>query len=126
MGLDRLDDSTGCIAALNRFVARSMDKCQPFFKILKKEFEWTAEGERAFNELKEYLQSPPLLSRAKPGETLYLYVAVSPHAVNSVLIPDNKGIQHPVYYTSRALRGPKIRYPRIEKVAFVVVIAAWS
>ena len=31
------------IAALNRFVLRTIDKCLPFFRTLKKSFEWTAE-----------------------------------------------------------------------------------
>ena len=33
----------GKIAALNRFVSRATDKCLPFFRTLKKSFEWTAE-----------------------------------------------------------------------------------
>jgi hypothetical protein len=34
---------TGKVAALNRFVSRSTDKCLPFFKTLKKAFIWTDE-----------------------------------------------------------------------------------
>ena len=52
----------GKIAALNRFVSRAMDKCLPFFRALKKFFKWTAECQQAFEELKAYLSSPPLLS----------------------------------------------------------------
>ena len=33
----------GKIAALNKFVLRATDKCLPFFRTLKKSFEWTAE-----------------------------------------------------------------------------------
>ena len=33
----------GKIAALNRFVSRETDKCLPFFRMLKKSFEWMAE-----------------------------------------------------------------------------------
>ena len=33
----------GKIVALNRFVSRATDKCLPFFRTLKKSFEWTAE-----------------------------------------------------------------------------------
>ena len=33
----------GKIAALNRFVSRETDKCLPFFRALKKSFEWTTE-----------------------------------------------------------------------------------
>ena len=32
---------TGRVAALNRFVFKATDKCLPFFKILRKAFEWT-------------------------------------------------------------------------------------
>ena len=39
------------IAAFNRFVSRSTDKCFPFFKLLKK-FEWTNECTKAFESLK--------------------------------------------------------------------------
>ena len=33
----------GRLAAFNRFVSRAMDKCLPFFKMLKKAFKWTDE-----------------------------------------------------------------------------------
>ena len=77
---------TGRIAALNRFVSRATDKCLPFFKTLKKAFAWTDECEAAFQELKRYLSSPPLLSPSKEGENLYLYLAVSASAVSAALI----------------------------------------
>ena len=31
----------GRVAALNKFVSRATDKCLPFFKVLRKAFEWT-------------------------------------------------------------------------------------
>ena len=43
---------TGQVAALNRFVSKTTDKCLPFFKVLKKAFEWTDECQRAFQDLK--------------------------------------------------------------------------
>ena len=33
----------GKIVALNRFVLRETDKCLPFFRVLKRSFEWTDE-----------------------------------------------------------------------------------
>uniref|UniRef100_A0A2N9GCP2 Integrase catalytic domain-containing protein n=1 Tax=Fagus sylvatica TaxID=28930 RepID=A0A2N9GCP2_FAGSY len=74
------------IAALNRFISRSTNICLPFFKILKKAFEWTDECQQAFEKLKIYLASPPLLNPSKQGEELCLYLAVSPTPVNSALI----------------------------------------
>ena len=67
----------GKIAALNRFDSKATDKCLPFFRTLRKSFEWTDECQKAFKDLKKYLSSPPLLSPFRPGEELYLYIAVS-------------------------------------------------
>ena len=39
---------TSRIAALNRFASKAMDKCLPFFKILKRAFAWTNKCEKAF------------------------------------------------------------------------------
>ena len=39
---------TGRVAALNKFVSKVTDKCLPFFKVLKKAFEWTDECQKAF------------------------------------------------------------------------------
>ena len=48
---------TGMIAALNRFISRSVDKCRPFFQLLHKwkGFEWTEECAFAFQQLNDYL-----------------------------------------------------------------------
>ena len=72
------------VAALNRFVSKVTDKCLPFFKILRKAFEWIDQCQMAFQDLKVYLTTAPLLSPSIPSEELYL--AVSPHAVSSALI----------------------------------------
>ena len=54
---------TGKIAALNRFIFRSTDRCPPFYKLLKgnKKFEWNAECVSALTELKAYISEPPIL-----------------------------------------------------------------
>jgi hypothetical protein len=122
--MKQLQQLTGRLAALNRFVSRSSDKCLPFFKVLKKAFNWTEECERAFGELKIYLANPPLLSRPVEGEVLYLYLAVSRTAVSSVLMREDSGKQRPVYFTSKVLHGAEERYPRIEKLAYALVISA--
>ena len=62
----------GKIAALNRFVSKATDKCLPFFRTLRKSFEWTDKCQKTFEELKKYLSSLPLLNPSKPGKTLPL------------------------------------------------------
>ena len=114
----------GRIAALNRFVSRAMDKCLPFFKTLKPAFAWTEECEAAFQELKRYLSSPPLLSPFKEGEDLYLYLAVSASAVSVALIREEGKKQLSVYYFSQAFQGAESRYPQIEKITFALIVAS--
>ena len=115
---------TGRVAALNRFVSKATDKCLPFFKVLRKAFEWTDECQKAFQDLKDYLTTAPLLSPSVQGEELYLYLAVSPHAVSSTLIKKEGKVQKPMYCTSRALRGAEGRYLLIEKLAFALITAS--
>ena len=114
----------GQVATLNRFVSKATNKCLPFFKILKKEFEWMDESQKAFQDLKVYLTTAPLLSPSILGEELYLYLAVSPHTVSSALVREEGKVQKPVYYTSRALRGAEGRYPLMEKLAFTLITAS--
>jgi hypothetical protein len=114
----------GKLAALNRFISRSTDRCAPFFKTLRKAFEWTEECAAAFAGLQEYLSTPPVLSQSFPGEPLYVYLAVSQTAVSSALIAQRSTVQQPVYYTSRALQGAEMKYPSIEKLAFALVTSA--
>ena len=90
----------GKVAALNGFVLRAMNKCLPFFRILKKSFEWITECQQAFEDLKAYLSFPPLLSPSKLGEELFLYLAVSPATVNGALVKEKNGVQKTVYFTS--------------------------
>ena len=91
---------TGRVAALNRFVSKATNKCLPFFKVPRKAFEWTDECQKAFQDLKDYLTTVPLLSPSVQEEELYLYLAVSPHAVSSMLIREEGKVQKLVYYTS--------------------------
>ncbi|KAK3003569.1 hypothetical protein RJ639_018904 [Escallonia herrerae] len=89
-----------------------------------KNFEWTAECQTSFDELKEYLASPPLLSKPVMGEDLFLYLAVAESAVSAVLVREQDGQQLPVYYVSKVLQGAEQRYPNAEKLAFALLNAA--
>lgn len=75
---------TGRLAALNKFLSKSAHRALPFFEAMKKKegFSWTEECQVAFEELKKYLLTSPLLSTPKEGEVLFLYMAVSQKAVS--------------------------------------------
>ena len=72
----------------DRFISRSADKCNPFFRLLGKrsKFVWNEECSVPFHGIKTYLSTPPCLSIPNPGEPLFLYLAVSDHAVSVVLV----------------------------------------
>ena len=59
-----------------------------FFQLLHKwkGFEWTEECALAFQQLKEYLSRPPIISRPEEEEVLFAYIAVTSYAVSLVLM----------------------------------------
>ncbi|KAL2252464.1 UNVERIFIED_CONTAM: Retrovirus-related Pol polyprotein from transposon opus [Sesamum indicum] len=116
----------GKLASLNRFISRSADKGLHFFKILRGavKFEWDKSSQEAFDELKRYLSSLPLLTKPKTGETLYLYLAISGDVVSSVLVRQENREHHTVYYVSRMLQRVESRYSQIEKLALSLITAA--
>ncbi|KAL5574290.1 hypothetical protein UlMin_023887 [Ulmus minor] len=117
---------TGRVAALSRFISRSSEKCHLFFSTLRKskDFEWTPACEQALQDLKRYLTSPPLLSKPKDGEQLYIHLAVSEGAVSAVLVRHEDGKQFPVYYVSKSLLDADTRYTQLEELALALVTAA--
>ena len=114
---------TGMIAALNRFISRSTNRCRPFFRLLNKwkGFRWTEECALAFQQLKEYLSRPPIMSRLEVDEVLFAYIVVAFHAVSLVLIRVDSGVQRPVYYMSKSLHEAEVQYLPLEKAILVVV-----
>ena len=113
------------MAALGRFLSRSADKSLAFFRVLKRAtFNWDDEAEQAFKQLKEYLAGIPKLVSPLPGETLYLYLAVSEYAISAVLVAERDKNQHPVYFISHAFRGAESRYIDVEKLVFALVMAS--
>ncbi|XP_052147325.1 uncharacterized protein LOC127766277 [Oryza glaberrima] len=78
----------------------------------------------AFDELKQYLQSPPALINLAPGSELLLHLAASSVAVSAALVQETESGQKPVYFVSEALQGAKIRYIEMEKLAYALVMAS--
>jgi hypothetical protein len=114
------------IAALGRFISRSADKCRPFFRLLgkKRKFLWDEDCSAAFQGIKAYLSSPPYLSIPSPGEPLYLYLAVSEHAVSAVLVRETPKYQRPIFFISKTMTEAESRYLPLEKAALALVCAA--
>ncbi|GAA0170915.1 hypothetical protein LIER_25073 [Lithospermum erythrorhizon] len=115
----------GRIAALTRFISRVGDRSLPSFMAIEKgrDFEWTPECKKSFQELKAYLQSPKLLAQPVAGDVLQLYLVVSESALKSVLIREEAKVHRLVYYVSWVMRGAEIKYPLMEKMVYAVIFA---
>ena len=63
----------GIITVLNRFISRSVDRCRPFYLLINKwkGFKWSEDCVAAFQQLKEYLSRPPIMSNPEANEVLY-------------------------------------------------------
>ncbi|GJX52185.1 reverse transcriptase domain-containing protein [Tanacetum coccineum] len=119
----------GKLASLNRFLAKSAEKSLPFFKTLKKctkksDFLWTEEAEAAFRQMKEHIAKLPMLTAPEEQEELIVYLAASKEKVSAVLMTEREAKQMPIYFVSRALRGPEVNYTSMEKLVLALVHAS--
>ena len=124
--LKEVQKLTGMMATLNRFISRSVERCRPFFLLLHKwkEFEWSEECVMAFQELKQYLSHPPIMSSPVVDEVLFAYIAVALYAISLVLIWVDSDIQRPVYYMGKSLNEAEVRYLPLETAILAVVHAS--
>jgi hypothetical protein len=78
----------GCMVALNRFISRFGERGLPFLKLLKNhdKFNWTEEANQALQDLKHYLQSPPILMAPQPGENVLLYITATTHVISTAIL----------------------------------------
>ncbi|KAK1609237.1 hypothetical protein QYE76_032910 [Lolium multiflorum] len=78
--LKEIQQLTGRVAALSRFVARLGEKALPFYALIKQgeKFQWNEEADRAFEDLKRKISTPPILVAPKEKEPLLLYIAATP------------------------------------------------
>ncbi|GJS26806.1 reverse transcriptase domain-containing protein [Tanacetum coccineum] len=63
-------------------------------------------------------------SAPEEQEELIVYLAASKEAVSAVLMTEREARQMPIYFVSRALRGPEINYTAMEKLVLALVHAS--
>ena len=84
--LKEVQQLTRRIAALSKFLARSAERVHlfpPFEEASRLQVD--EECERAFQDLKKILVKPPVLSKPRDGELLYIYLSVTKKAISLVL-----------------------------------------
>ena len=99
----------GCMASLGRFISKFGERALPFFKIMKRSgtFKWMPQAEKAFEDLKRYLASPPVMVAPRTCEHLKLYLSATPQTASAVLVVER---EEPVLHKKSATT-PKPKPP---------------
>ena len=95
----------GKVNYLRRFISNLSGKIDVFTPILRlkneAEFTWGAEQQEAFEKIKKYLSSPPVLKAPKRGIPFRLYVAVEDKVIGVVLTQETEGKEYIITYVGR-------------------------
>ncbi|XP_055329924.1 uncharacterized protein K02A2.6-like [Paramacrobiotus metropolitanus] len=107
-----------------RFIPNLSDRCGIFYDLLKKEREWNwdAQCQQRFEELKEALSNATYLTHFDPSLPLILAADASPTGVGAVLThryPDDT--ERPIAHVSKTLTSAEQNYGQIEKEALALV-----
>ncbi|RVW64270.1 Retrovirus-related Pol polyprotein from transposon 17.6 [Vitis vinifera] len=116
----------GRLQYISRFIARLTDICEPIFRLLRKNQPtvWNDDCQLAFERIKEYLLSPPVLVPPMPGRPLLLYLSVSDMALGCMLAQlDDSGKERAIYYLSKRMLEYEMRYVMIEHFCLALVWA---
>ena len=65
------------------------------------EFTWGAEQQVAFEKIKKYLSSPPVLKAPERGIPFRLYVAAEDKVIGAVLTQETEGKEYVITYVGR-------------------------
>ncbi|CAN6691094.1 unnamed protein product [Malus baccata var. baccata] len=119
----------GKINFLRRFIANLEGKIQPLTPLLrlkdKENFEWGPPHQQAFDSIKAYLTSPPVLVPPQRGKPLKLYISASKKSIGSLLAQNNEGgNEQAIYYLSKILTEVETRYSPVERLCLALYFTA--
>ncbi|GJW02462.1 reverse transcriptase domain-containing protein [Tanacetum coccineum] len=83
-----------------------------------------AKAEEAFKQMKQLISELPMLVAPIKKEDLIIYLATAKETVSAVLMTKQEAKQMPIYFVSRALRGPEVNYTSMEKLVLALVHAS--
>jgi hypothetical protein len=111
----------GMVNYLGKFINNFTDKTKPLRELLCKEneWEWTERHQKAFDEIKEYLTSPPVLRYYDVNLPVRLTCDASKSGLGAACLQENI----PIAYASKAMTPTQMNYAQIEKELLAVVFA---
>ncbi|CAN6685884.1 unnamed protein product [Malus baccata var. baccata] len=108
-----------------RFIKDFSKIAQPLCRLLQKEvfFEFNEACEQAFNHLKDFLTTEPIITPLDWSIPFELMCDASDYALGAVLGQRKNKLPHVIYYASRTLNDAQLNYSTTEKELLVVVFA---
>ena len=95
----------GKVNFLRRFISNLSGKIDAFTPILRlkdeTKFTWGAKQQEAFEKIKVYLSSPPVLKVPRRGIPFRLYVATEDMVIGAVLTQETEGKEYVIMYVGR-------------------------
>ncbi len=117
LNVTQLRSFLGLINYYSKFLPNLSTQLAPLYDLLQKRVNWSwgATQERAFQEAKELLISPRLLTHYDPSKKLILSCDASPYRVGAVFshVLEN-GTEHPVTFASRSFSVAERNYAQLE------------
>ncbi|XP_057745163.1 uncharacterized protein LOC130963029 [Arachis stenosperma] len=115
----------GKVNYLRRFISNLSGKTKVFAPLIKlkkeEEFQWKIEHQEAFDNIKQYLTNPPIMTPPRHGAPLKLYVSASEVRIGGMLAQeDENGNERVIYYLSHVLNDVESRYSPIEKLCLAL------
>jgi hypothetical protein len=92
------------------------DKHLIFLVVLSHLWGGGADQQRAFDDIKRYLSSPPVIKATMAGIPLWLYITVEDVRIRAVLMQVTEGMEQIITYLSQRLIDGETRYSFIEKL----------
>ncbi|KAK1678627.1 hypothetical protein QYE76_039475 [Lolium multiflorum] len=74
------------------------------------------EQQQAFDEIKRYLTTPPVLVPPQQDRPFYIYLSVADMSIASVVVQLYEGVEKVIFYLSRRMLDAETRYPEVEKL----------
>lgn len=109
----------GMVNQLGKFIPGLAEKDKPLRDLLSKKNQWiwSCAQQKAFDQLKNDLTSPPVLALYDPNKELKLSADASSFGLSAVLLQKEGEEWRPVAYASHSLTQTEQRYAQVENEA---------
>jgi hypothetical protein len=81
------------------------------------------EQQKAFEKIKKYLSTPPVLHAPRRGVRFKLYIAAEEKTIGAVLTQEDEDKEYVIAYIGRRLLDPEKRYAHVEKLCLSLYYA---